>query len=321
MNAQKKSFSVLGLLEAATVAVCVGTIISFLARLWWVFELSCHFRPHQAALLWLASIFWLCLKRRRLALVCGTLALVNTLMVAVLFLPLPKRETEPDHRLRLASLNVHTFNTRSDLVLGFLRDSDADVILLMEVDDRWMNELTALNEYYPHHLALPRPDNFGIALFSRLPLTNSNIIEIGSAEVPSIATEIEWHDRRFFLLGTHPLPPGSSAYAGWRNEQLQDMAALVRTQSLPVVVMGDLNATPWSPYFSKLLKESGLLNTSQGLGMFNSWPAPLVKIGIPIDHCLVSSSWVVADKRTGPVVGGDHLPIIVDLLPAVVQKK
>jgi len=315
VNPPKKSFSLLGLLEAATVALCLGVGAAFLARLWWVFELACHFRPHQAALLWLAAGFWFWLKRRRLAAFCGALALVNTLMAAALLLPPAIQPVSGSPKLRLVSLNVHTANERMDLVLDYLRNTDADIILLMEVNDRWMSHLSALSKSYPHRITVPQEDNFGIALFSRLPLTNSGVLEISGAEVPSIATEVEWSGARFFLLGTHPLPPGSAAYAAWRNEQLQGVAALVRTQALPVIVVGDLNLTPWSPYFSKLLKQSGLKNTSQGRGLFNSWPGTLASVGIPIDHCLVSPDWSVAAKQTGPPVGSDHLPVLIELAP------
>jgi endonuclease/exonuclease/phosphatase (EEP) superfamily protein YafD len=38
----------------------------------------------------------------------------------------------------------------------------------------------------------------------------------------------------------------------------------------------------------------------------------LAVLRIPIDHCLVSPSVAIVDRRVGPPVGSDHLPVFVD---------
>jgi len=312
-KAKSNFVSIFGLLEVGAVLICAASLAAFLAKSWWVFELACHFRPHLAVVLAAFSALWILLKRRRLALTCATFALINCLFVGSLLLPAKNVAPASGSRLQLVSLNVHTPNQRADLVLKFLRDSDADVVLLMEVNNRWMDELLPLKTIYPHCVAAPRKDNFGIALFSKLPLAETNIIELGEAEVPSVTTQIILDGRKIFLIGTHPLPPGSAEYARMRNDQLAKIRELVKQQTLPTVVIGDLNMTPWSPYFSDLLKGTGLKNSSQGLGVFNSWPAGLQWVGIPIDHCLVSPEFFVAYKQVGGRVGSDHLPVMVNL--------
>jgi endonuclease/exonuclease/phosphatase (EEP) superfamily protein YafD len=302
-----------GLLEVSTLLACVASAIGFLAKVWWIFELACHFRLHLMLVLGLFSAIWLLLKRRRLATVCGTFALVNALVVFPLLIPAQDGGSPVGGKLRLVSLNVHTANQHADLVVKFLRESDADVIFLMEVNDRWMADLSSLKDVYPVAVGAPREDNFGIALFSRLPLEETNVIEIGEADVPSVTAKIKRDGLEVFLIGTHPLPPGSTECARLRNDQLSKIKELVRKQTLPTVVLGDLNLTPWSPYFSNLLKGTGLKNSSQGLGLFNSWPAALGGLGIPIDHCLVSPGFAVTNKKLGPHVGSDHLPVIIEL--------
>jgi endonuclease/exonuclease/phosphatase (EEP) superfamily protein YafD len=190
----------------------------------------------------------------------------------------------------------------------------------MEVSETWMRALQPLRASYAQVVSEPREDNFGIALFSRLPMMNSAVIELGQAEVPSIAATISVGGKNVFLLGTHPLPPGSAEYARLRNDQLQNIAAMIRKQSRPAIVIGDLNTTPWSPYFSDLLQAGGFINTSQGLGLYNSWPSWCAWAGIPIDHCLVTPSWSVFKKQLGPQVGSDHLPVIIELQLAVEKR-
>lgn len=319
MNAKQKpprrrALSWWGLLEAGSLLVCLGTITGFLARRWWIFELTSHFRPHLAVALTALAAIWATRRRWRLVAICSAGSVVNAFLVLLLLWPDGTKTSESSAQLRLTAINVHAANKRSDLVLEFLRRADADVILLMEVNKRWMNELSPLRAPYPHVVAEPREDDFGIALFSRISLLNARVMELGDAEVPSIAAKIQVGGQDVFLLGTHPLPPGSSEYARLRNDQLRQIAALVRNQPSPVVVIGDLNTTPWSPFFGDLLREGGLKNTSQGRGLFASWPAGLPLARIPLDHCLVSGAIQVMEKRLGPRVGADHLPVTVELL-------
>ena len=292
---------------------CLATATGFCGRLWWVFELTSHFRLHLALLLGALAVVWMGKRRWRIVALCGIGAAVNAVLVLRLLGPEEMTVMAAGPRLRLVAMNVHTENERSDLVLKFFCRTDADVILLMEVNEHWLHALASLRTNYPAVITEPREDNFGIALFSRLPLTNSAVVTIGNAKVPSFATTVEVGGQSAFLLGTHPLPPGSSENARLRNEQLQEIATRIRCCALPVIVFGDLNSTAWSPYFDELLRDSRLKNTSQGRGLFESWPAWLPLARIALDHCLVSASIRVINKQLGPSVGSDHLPVIVEV--------
>ena len=266
-----------GSLEVFSFLFCVATITGFLGRLWWLFELTSHFPPQLGCGLGGLTLIWLAKRRWRMALLCAIFTLINTALVLVVLWHHPKVVAGAGTRFRLAAINVHTSNNRSDLVLGFLQKADADVILLIEVNDRWMEAFKPLSKDYAYSLADPREDNFGIAIFSRQPLINDRVLNLGSTGVPSIATDLTIGGEKVHLLGTHPFPPGTPTDSRLRNEQLRQIAQYVRQQHSLVIVAGDLNSTPWSPYFRDLLRESGLKNTSQGLGLFPSWPCWLKK--------------------------------------------
>jgi len=305
--------TVWGLLEVGAGLGCLATVSGFLGRLWWMFELTSHFRLHLALSLGALAVVWALKCRWRMTAICGAAAAINAALVSCLLWPGEKMAATPGPRLRLVAINVHTENAHCDLVLEFLRHTDVDVILLMEVNEHWISALESLRTNYSQVIADPREDNFGIALFSRLPLTNSEVVEFGNAEVPSIATTLAVGGQDVFLLGAHPLPPGSAENARQRNEQFREIAARVRRCGMPAIVLGDLNSTPWSPYFGELLRDSGLKNTSQGRGLFGSWPAWLPFARISLDHCLVSPTILVINKQLGPQVGSDHLPVVVEV--------
>ena len=319
--ARSSRLTVWGLLEVGAALACLATVTGFLGRCWWIFELTSHFRLHLAILLAVMTAVWALRRRWRMVATCGVAATVNSLLVLVLLWPEATPRATDGPRLQLVAINVHTANERSDLVLEYLRRENADVVLLLEVNERWMNALSSLRTHYPQVIAEPREDNFGIALFGRLPLTNSAVVEFGMSEVPSIAVTVTVEGQNVFLLGTHPLPPGSAESARRRNEQFREIAARIRRCAMPAIVLGDLNATPSSPYFSQLLRESGLKNTSQGRGCFGSWPAWLPCGRIALDHCLVSTSIRIRNKQLGPQVGSDHLPVMIDLqIPSPIRE-
>jgi endonuclease/exonuclease/phosphatase (EEP) superfamily protein YafD len=108
------------------------------------------------------------------------------------------------------------------------------------------------------------------------------------------------------------MAPGS---ANRRNEQLEALARHARaTTSLPLVVVGDLNVSPFSPQFRHLLEEGRLRSAADGFGWQPTWPSFLLPAGIQIDHALVSPAVTVKAFSRGPFDGSDHRPIVVDVL-------
>jgi endonuclease/exonuclease/phosphatase (EEP) superfamily protein YafD len=215
--------------------------------------------------------------------------------------------------LRILLANVHTANRQHELVLNLIAREDADILVLQEVNSRWLEALAPLETEYPHHVEKAREDNFGIAVFSRIPIEDLRVEYIGGARVPTAIGRLSLGESSATLIATHPVPPVGGEMFDWRNEQLREIAQLAATQPLSVII-GDLNTTPWSPIYQEFERTSGLCNTRRGAGILPTWPAGLGALGIPLDHCLVSEEIEVTGIRTGARTGSDHLPLLVDLL-------
>lgn len=115
----------------------------------------------------------------------------------------------------------------------------------------------------------------------------------------------------------HPVIP--LVAANMRDRELELYANEVKASGLPFILFGDLNTTPFSFYFERLLKDADLQDTERGFGYHATWPAG-GKFGplFPIDHCLATVDFEVVDRRVLDKIGSDHHPVVVELsfLPA-----
>ena len=82
-------------------------------------------------------------------------------------------------------MNVRSENTRHDLVIAEIRRRDPDVLVLLEVNDRWLEMLAEVIASYPHTILQPRADNFGIAVLSRHEM-DAAVRHFGAIRVPSV---------------------------------------------------------------------------------------------------------------------------------------
>jgi endonuclease/exonuclease/phosphatase (EEP) superfamily protein YafD len=299
------------LVAACTAIVILFTVCGFFGRSGWRLEQLSHFRVQYFWLLAASGCVLVLAGRRKLALAAAIAAAVNLAMIVPLYWPAGTQAGGGDS-VGLVAFNLLGRNQRHAEVMAYLREQDADIVLLMEVQPHWKQQIESLNDIYPHQHVVPRPDNFGIALLSKTAWTDVRTEFFGS-EVPSIAAQFELDGRPWMFIGTHPVPPGSQRAAAARNEQLATIGDFAGQQTMPVVVAGDLNLTNFSPYFRDLLAAGRLRDSRQGFGVQASWQPRLPLVAIPLDHCLISRQWHVSERRVGPHLGSDHRPVIASL--------
>jgi len=304
-----------GLLTASGALICIVSLIGFGGQLWWVFELAAHFRPQYALTLGLCLPLLLYRRRYRWAAVFGTFALLNAMLLAPRLLLLAEAAVHPgadQTTFRVLLANVNAANRDYSKMRQAILKYEPDFIVLLEVTPWLLERLTEFDGRYPHRAVALREDNFGIALLGRQPFLRTEIMQFGAAGLPSITAEIAVGERRFILVGTHPLPPVSAEAARNRNEQLAALALFARQARHPLLLLGDLNVSPWSPYFARLLATSGLRDSADGRGILPSWPVGLAPLWIPIDHALYSDGIAILRRETGSTLGSDHYPVVVD---------
>jgi endonuclease/exonuclease/phosphatase (EEP) superfamily protein YafD len=305
-----------GLITIAGVLACLCTLTGFIGQVWWIFDMTSHFRVQYGFGLLVVACAFASARKFKPAMFFVGFAVLNCIIVVshAWFGRVAAKPT--GQTLRVMLINVHTENQRYDLVKACILENNPDVVVLEEVNDRWLEELAGLHDNYPHSYSEPREDNFGILLLSKLPLENPEIVYLGDAEVPSVTAMIKFRGKAMTLLGTHPLPPSSRENTSLRDGQLAAIPKFLNGRKGSAVLLGDLNTTPWSHSFRRLLRESGLADSSRGFGLQASWPANLFPLRIPIDHCLLTADLKVVNRWIASDVGSDHFPLVVEITTA-----
>ena len=307
-------------LTALALPACALTTVAYFTSTPTLFAQLSPFRLQYAALLTAHVLFCLALRHRRWAAFFALFAVFN--LWAILRASPPQllqatRADTPPVKVLLA--NVLTSNPDPSRLLALIAEEKPDVVALLEVNRRWERQLSAaLLGGHPHTLLSPREDNFGLAVFSRLPLADTGSPLFVDPELPSLEFTVSPSGRaddRIRILVTHPLPPGSADSTMRRDEQLDRIAVWTPRGDTPALVLGDLNATPWCPPLRRLLSGADLRTASSDQARFShrTWPVPIPFLGIPLDHALLNSALTCTSFRAGPDIGSDHFPIIAEL--------
>ncbi len=318
---RRRRVTVIGLVGAIGFVTTVATVLGFFGQYYWLIDLFAHFRIQYLAVLTPVVVILFASRAPYRAMFFALPLAANLAVVAPYYIPtdgqpdtvrIPVNVNSVGGTIRAVLLNVKTANKRYTDTISFLNKVNADLVLLEEVDESWLAALKILETRYPHSIAVARGDNFGIALFSRWPLTSSKFINLGDAGVPAVQALIDTPQGELMVLGVHTLPPINLEYVTERDRQLAAIPELIGQSGRPALLLGDLNTTPWSAHFRRLLDNSGLKDCGLGFGVQPTWPTSNWMLLIPIDHCLNSSRVRIADKFTGPDLGSDHLPTVVD---------
>jgi endonuclease/exonuclease/phosphatase (EEP) superfamily protein YafD len=226
------------------------------------------------------------------------------------------KNSSPDCKLSILTANVLTSNRNVDALLKLVDQYKPDVLVTLESDEWWQRHLYTLESSMPYSMKCPLDNLYGMHVYSRLPLEDTEISYLVEDDVPSMHAQIRLRTgdpvRAHFL---HPAPPGpgGNPESAERDAELVIVGRSVRDSDQPVVVAGDLNDVAWSATTRLFRKLSGLLDPRVGRGMFNTFHAEYPFLRWPLDHLFHSRHFTVTRIERLPDIGSDHFPLFTEL--------
>lgn len=224
---------------------------------------------------------------------------------------------EENGSFSLLVANVWIKNKQAARFLDIVQNYEPDVVLAMETNNWWIAQLSPLRVEYPYSVLYPLDNTYGMALYSRLPLKNTQIKFLSHEKVPSIYTEVRLPNGSSFMLhAVHPVPPKPSEYpdnVGEKEVALLKVGETVAGNKAPAVVAGDFNDVAWSKTSRLFGAKSKLGDVRTGRGLYNSFDANSNFLRWPLDHVYVSREFKVVELERLPKFGSDHFPLFIRL--------
>lgn len=218
--------------------------------------------------------------------------------------------------LSIICTNVLMTNRRSSELREILRNADPDIILALETDKWWLNELKEFEETYPHVVKKPLDNLYGMALYSKHKLIDPKIKFLVQDDVPSIHSQVKLASGVIINLHClHPRPPfiTGSEKSTERDAELLIVGKQIKDIEKPTVVLGDLNDVAWSRTNYLFQDISGLLDPRVGRGFFNTFHAKYPFFRFPLDHCFHSNHFKLINFKRLEYFGSDHFPVYIEL--------
>ncbi|MGK7901316.1 MAG: endonuclease/exonuclease/phosphatase family protein [Hormoscilla sp.] len=288
-----------------TVFTTLFSLTGYLGEFHQLFELTSHFKLQYLVISCCAFFFFLLKRKKIWVIVSLGCLLINMGAIGPWYWP--QGEVSATTDIRILELNVLTFNQEGDRVISLVRESQPDIAFFLEVNKSVQIALESLQDSYPYHII-----SDDTAFYSKLPLLDGEIHKFDERKT-FIAAKVKIKGKELQIVTADNYIPTKTKTFKLRNQQLAELGDRVAKIKTPVVVVGDLNMTMWSPYYQRFVRQTGLRNARYGFGILPTWPTFMPLLYIPLDHCLVSREIQVVNIRTGDRVGSDHLPLIIDL--------
>lgn len=214
--------------------------------------------------------------------------------------------------LRLMSMNLARQYGEPARILAEIERGDADVLVLQEYTRDWQAFLVPkLEARYPHRAERPQFDNFGMAVFSRVPWTRMEPFVFKASRTPQFRGEFDLGGTTMVLYSLHLIPPSRNLYDIHREECTKLLEKL-KGEPEHTVAIGDFNFVHHGPV-GRALGDLGYVDAHgiAGSGRGATWPVHLWLHRIPgirIDHVFLGPGLTSTAAWVGGLTGSDHRP-------------
>jgi endonuclease/exonuclease/phosphatase (EEP) superfamily protein YafD len=223
---------------------------------------------------------------------------------------------EPGAAIKLMVVNVLMDNRETGRLFAMIDEQQPDVLLAVETDHWWCDQLDAITADFPFKLSHPLANTYGMFFCSRLELIRPEIRFLLKPDIPSIRTGIRLDGGKaltFYAVHPEPPSPTEADTALPRDGELIMVAKDIVGHGRHSIVAGDLNDVAWSHTSRQFRRLGRMLDPRVGRGLFSTFHAQYWPCRWPLDHVFASDDFVLQGIERLDAFGSDHFPIVVTL--------
>lgn len=224
--------------------------------------------------------------------------------------------SDPNATISILVSNVLTPNKRSDKLIALINDRKPDLVLTLESDKRWEEELSVIENDYKYNIKIPKDNLYGMHLYSKLELDDIKVRNLVQEDIPSIhGNVILRNGKKIRLHCLHPMPPSptESETSTNRDAELLMVGRDIDAEKDSILVIGDLNDVAWSRTTRLFQKLSGLMDPRKGRGFFNTFHSKYFLLRWPLDHVFHTKDFTLIEIARERNIGSDHFPMYINL--------
>lgn len=309
-------------LWAVALAVFVTTLLPLSNSVQWWVRMWDFPRLHIGVVAFVALLIGLVSKASFKAALIGVFAAAGTYQTYQLFpytgLATPEVAlTSPPNDsdvIDMLAINVLMQNTRYDDLISIIDREDPDILLLMETDAAWADNLDRALGRYETIKAHIADDHYGMIFATRLDVTEAKFLWPVDDSTPSIKAILGAPNGPMFnFIGLHPRPPVPGNDTATRDRQIKEAALRTSSTERPTVVMGDFNDVSWSWTTKRFKRYGDFREPRVGRGMISSFHAEHMFMRFPIDQLFVTQNVGLVSFGRLEKFGSDHFPIIASV--------
>jgi endonuclease/exonuclease/phosphatase (EEP) superfamily protein YafD len=265
----------------AQLVVISMMIVSFWAREFWWADVFSHFYPQYLFASLLTLVFALFTRTKMLAGIGGLSLLVaytiimHSLWIFPRSLPVDNKDLSVSEAIRIAQVNYFYANHDFEGLENLINDHNPDIINFQEAAPSHSKHIDETHrELYPYQIHHPRAGSYGTIIMSKLPMTKRSVHIVNGGVFNNEIFDVTLQTalgRDMRLLSLHTAQPlGGPDWTQQRNVELYAAAELLRRHKgekallnngigdheVPVIIVGDLNITPYSPFFRDIIRST-----------------------------------------------------------------